>query len=121
VALFDVLVNLSLVIPVVGQRRVNLSHAECGMLEMKLFWAPTIGEVIKHNLDDFDACAGNDGYLRLVEDYMFVSSLPNHKRLPSRAKVYVADLHIAKGLTPVRFLDGRGEEMFTLNGIRCND
>jgi len=79
---FDILVKLSFVIPILGQRGVDLSHAECGVLEMKFFWAPTIGEVVKHDLDDFNVCAGNDGYLRFVEDDMFVASFAEHRTAP---------------------------------------
>ena len=42
----NILVKLRFLVPVVGQRRVDLPHGQIGMWEMQLFRAPPICEMV---------------------------------------------------------------------------
>lgn len=80
-AVFYIAVEFFLVVPVVGECRVNLPEREIRVLELKLVRTPAIGEHVKHEFNDFCGCAFNERYASFVDGDVFVSSSLSHTGL----------------------------------------
>ena len=71
-------VDVGLVIPVVGEGRVDLAEGEVGILKMQLGWTPAVGEMGGDQLNDFHGCSGDVRNVILAEGDVFVVSRFNH-------------------------------------------
>jgi hypothetical protein len=69
----NILIDLVPMIPVIGQRRVDLAQREVRELEVKFLRTPAIGGLGGHQLNDFHRRAGNVRDAAGVQDNMFVA------------------------------------------------
>jgi hypothetical protein len=73
----NVCVKLGFVIPVVGERSIDLTHAEVRMLEVKLLRAPAIGLLRHYEFYYFHRRTSDYGNVLFIEFHMWVG---NHRR-----------------------------------------
>ena len=71
-AMFNVAIDFCFVIPIIGKSRVNLAHAEVGMLKMDFFRTPTIGFLGGYQFHYFQGGSCKDGDTRIIQLYIFM-------------------------------------------------
>src|SRR5690349_2718590 len=79
-------------IPIISQRRVDLAHRERRMLEMQLFGAPAVCQVVEDDLDYLQIGAGDDWYVMIVQNDMFVAGSRQHDSFSTTDFTWAADL-----------------------------
>jgi hypothetical protein len=75
-------VKLLLVIIVIRQGSVNLSHGQMGMLEVDFFWASAMCYLVENDLDDFRIGVVNPGSSLSIKMDMSRRSLRHREVLP---------------------------------------
>src|SRR5919202_2410345 len=69
----DILVQFVAMIPVIGQRRVDLAQREVRELEVQFFRAPAVRGLRSDEFDDLHRRAGDAGHTAGVQDDMLIA------------------------------------------------
>ena len=80
----NIVIEFFLMVPVVRQRRVDLSKCKVRMLETKLVWAPAICTLIEDQFNDFHRRPRDEWYTFIVKDDMLVARFRKDHDFPLR-------------------------------------